>query len=715
MAGLSRVIAACPLSPYHLRHEAAASEARAVTTDLNARNRLALETSPYLLQHRDNPVHWWAWGDEALAEARRLQRPILLSVGYAACHWCHVMAHESFEDAATAEVMNALYVNIKVDREERPDVDALYMRALHTLGEQGGWPLTMFLTPDGEPFFGGTYFPPSERYGRPSFQRVLTQVARVYREEPAKVRGNADAILVRLREGPSLRPHAGAQLDESAIADLARSMVETVDRTRGGIEGAPKFPQTSFFWLLWKAGIRYNLGDCRDAVVTTLRNLCQGGIYDHIGGGFARYSVDADWLVPHFEKMLYDNALLVSLLTEVWAETREPLFEQRIHETIDWLITEMRTPEGGFAASYDADSEGHEGKFYVWTPEEVKAVLGDEDGTFFCAQYDITETGNFEGKNIPNRLAKLALEEFETEQRLTAMHGKLYAKRKQRVPPGWDDKVLTDWNGLAITALVQAGLAFDRPDWIAFAAEAHRFVLDHMRKDGRLLHAWRSGSAKAPAISADYANMMQGALALYEATDDRAYLADAQALRAVLDQHYRHPAGGYCLSADDTTDLIVRLRHAHDDATPNANGTMIANLVALSLLEGDTSILQDAEAIVAGFVSDLAQNATGHTGLVAGVMDLARPQLVVIIDPARDRQSPLMQAVRSLALPGAVIRLVADTADQPADSPLYGKLALQGRPTAYVCLGPQCAMPTTDPSALIDLLRANRSVAGATV
>src|SRR5512145_3568996 len=379
-------------------------------------NRLARETSPYLLQHKDNPVHWWAWGPEALAEAKRTGRPILLSVGYAACHWCHVMAHESFEDAATAAEMNELFVNIKVDREERPDIDAIYMRALHSLGEQGGWPLTMFLDSEARPFWGGTYFPPEPRFGRPSFRKVLAEVARIYREEPDKVAHNAGRLVRALseREGGG----GAVNLNDATLADLTGRMVNAVDMARGGLAGAPKFPQWSFFWLLWRGAIRYGDHQALSAVDVTLTNICQGGIYDHLGGGFARYSVDERWLVPHFEKMLYDNALLVDLMTEVWRETGNDLYKARIAETVGWLKREMIAEGGGFAASLDADSEGEEGRFYVWSRREIAEVLGEADAALFCAVYDVMEEGNWEGRVILNRLGSLELRPPEEEAAL---------------------------------------------------------------------------------------------------------------------------------------------------------------------------------------------------------------------------------------------------------------------------------------------------------
>src|SRR6185503_13966530 len=365
-------------------------------------NRLRREMSPYLLQHKDNPVHWRPWGEEALAEARASGKPILLSVGYAACHWCHVMAHESFEDKVTAAVMNDLFVNIKVDREERPDVDAIYMGALHELGEQGGWPLTMFLTSEAEPFWGGTYFPKEARYGRPSFVRVLNEVARIYRDEQDKVRQNADVLKDRLK--PQRRHDAGAPPPEAMLAELAPRLVQAVDPMHGGIRGAPKFPQPQFFGLLWRAGLRFGLPHPLEAVDLTLTQIAQGGIYDHLGGGFARYSVDEKWLVPHFEKMLYDNAQLIEMMTQAWRERKSPLYAQRIDETIAWLMREMVVEGGGFASSLDADSEGEEGKFYVWSLAEIEDVLGKADARVFAEIYGVTAQGNFEGHNILNRL-----------------------------------------------------------------------------------------------------------------------------------------------------------------------------------------------------------------------------------------------------------------------------------------------------------------------
>ena len=676
-------------------------------------NRLADETSPYLLQHAANPVEWFPWGDEALARAREEDKPILLSVGYAACHWCHVMAHESFEDADTAALMNELFVNIKVDREERPDIDAIYMRALHSLGEHGGWPLTMFLDSEAHPFWGGTYFPPAPRFGKPAFSTVLEEVARVYREEPDKVQYNAGLLVKALKE----RQEGGGatpDLSTGGIAALIGPLVRAVDMRRGGLAGAPKFPQWSFFWLLWRLAIRYGHPAALQAVDVTLANICQGGIYDHLGGGFARYAVDDRWLVPHFEKMLYDNALLIDLMTEVYRETGNELYKARIEETVAWLQREMIAEGGGFAASLDADSEGEEGKFYVWSKAEIDEVLGAEDAARFCEAYDVTAEGNWEGHSILNRLGSLELGSPDEEQALAGMRVKLLARRAGRVRPGWDDKVLADWNGLMIAALAQAARVFERPEWLELAKAAFEFVVTRMEKDGRLFHAYRDGRAAAPATASDYANMIRAALRLYLVTGDADYLGVAERWLAVVDERYwAAESGGYAFTADDTPDVIVRMLGAHDDATPNANGIMISNLMALHLLTGKPRYLEWAEAIPRAFASELVRSTFGHCGLLAGTLDLIAPQQVVVIEPSGDAaahgSSPLARAMLDLSLPGAVEQVV-EPGQTLANPTLNGKSAIGGKATAYACLGPQCSLPVTEPEALVEVLRKQRMV-----
>ena len=666
-----------------------------------ARNRLDSETSPYLLQHASNPVHWWAWGPEALAEAQQTGKPILLSVGYAACHWCHVMAHESFENAATAALMNELFVNIKVDREERPDIDAIYMSALHKLGERGGWPLTMFLDSAARPFWGGTYFPKDSRHGLPSFKDVLNQVAKIYREAPGKVSQNAEAIMASLAGGEAASGH-GVRFSDQLLADVTSRMSTAVDPLHGGIKGAPKFPQWSFFWLMWRGAMRYGQQDNKRAVLNSLTNICQGGIYDHLRGGFARYSVDERWLAPHFEKMLYDNALLICLLTEAFRETGDPLYRQRIEQTVAWLEAEMIAEGGGFASSLDADSEGVEGKFYVWSRDEIVAALGKTDASLFCEVYDVTQSGNWEGTNILNRLQDLQLRCAEDEARLSAMRDTLLARRAARVWPGWDDKVLADWNGLMIAALAHASRVLQRPKWLAMAEKAFAFVKMSMTHEQRLKHAYRAGESKAPATASDYANMIWAALALYQTTGAPAYLATATGWTEVLDEHYwDEPAGGYAFTADDTPDVIVRLKNAHDDATPNANGIMMSNLSVLFLLTGKSHYRDKAEQIANAFSAELAANLMAHGGLIASAFDMVIPQHIVVIGKADDADAAaLLNEVYSISLPGAVEQTVRDTTQLPVGSPLSGKKQLNDKATAYVCIGPQCSLPINDPQQL---------------
>ena len=668
-------------------------------------NRLGLESSPYLLQHKGNPVHWWPWGPEALAEAKRARKPILLSVGYSACHWCHVMAHESFEDAATAAVMNPLFVNIKVDREERPDIDAIYMSALHALGERGGWPLTMFLTADAMPFWGGTYFPKEPQFGRPSFVHVLREIARIHREEPQRVLGNATSLHRQLTARPDpAKPDAA--IDISTIPDLARGLTKSVDPVHGGLQGAPKFPQFSIFEFLWKAGIRFDLPEAREAVLVTLRNICQGGIYDHIGGGFARYSVDERWLIPHFEKMLYDNALLMQLLTEAYKETGEPLFEARIEETALFLFGRMSTSEGLFASSWDADSEGEEGRFYVWTPDDVASVLGEEDAKLFCQVYDITPEGNFEhGFSNPNRLGSPAALDDATEARLAAMRESLRAARDEREPPGKDDKSLADWNGLAIVALAEAGAAFGKQPWITVACITFESAFLWLMEDGRLWHSYRDGKRRGPGTAADYANMIAAGLALHQVTGKDIYLQQTLGLLETLEAHHRiEGRGGYATSADDTSDVIVRLETAADDATPNANATMAANLVKLAAITGDQKHFARAKELIRAFLPDIANAPIGHAGMLSAAIDLHAPLQVAII---KGGEADLGGAARGMSLPGAVI----GSGDESAMGMFEGKTGKDGAATAYVCVGGSCAPPVTTAEALRSELRRARTIA----
>jgi len=665
-------------------------------------NRLAAETSPYLLQHADNPVDWQPWGDAAFARARAENKPILLSIGYAACHWCHVMAHESFENPDIAALMNDHFVSVKVDREERPDVDALYQKALAMMGEQGGWPLTMFLTPDGAPFWGGTYFPPEDRWGRPGFPRVLADLGRVWQESPDKVTQNAGILRTALVTPDA--PNDAAEDVELSVPILdraARQLIEHLDPTHGGLRGAPKFPMPFVFDFLWRAWRRTGDVAFRDGVRRTLDAMCQGGIYDHLGGGFARYSTDEEWLAPHFEKMLYDNAQIIDLLTLVWRETRSPLYATRITETIGWLEREMLTEGGAFAATLDADSEGEEGRFYVWTAAEIDALLGT-NAALFKQVYDVTPGGNWEGKTILRRRDTGA--QPVDEEALARQRAVLLAARDRRVRPGRDDKVLADWNGLMINALARAGQALGRPEWTALARRAFdRVVALLTHEDGRLGHSFRAGRRQDVAMLDDYANMARAALALFEAEGDPALLDRARDWVTVLDARYwDDAAGGYFFTADDATDLLTRTKGLVDNAVPSGNGTMVDVLTRLSLLTGKDAWRHRAESLVAALAPESIRQFPSSATFLNGFELLARGVQVVITAPPDRRADAevLCRVALESGEPALVLSLESDLA---AD-----KTPVDGKATAYVCRGPVCSAPVTTPQALGEALRPDR-------
>jgi uncharacterized protein YyaL (SSP411 family) len=668
-------------------------------------NRLAGATSPYLLQHQHNPVDWWQWGLDALAEAKRANKPILLSVGYAACHWCHVMAHESFENDDTARVMNELFVNIKVDREERPDIDQIYMQALHLLGEQGGWPLTMFLTPAGEPVWGGTYFPPDARYGRPAFTDVLREVARLFREEPQKIEQNRAALLANL--AMKARPAGKVVIGRKELDAAARQLGNMIDAINGGIRGAPKFPQPAMLEMLWRAGQR--TGDTRffEVVELSLDRMCEGGIYDHLGGGFSRYSVDEKWLVPHFEKMLYDNAQLLELLALAFQRSGKALFRQRARETVEWLTREMTTKEGAFCASLDADSEGEEGKFYVWSLGEIGHVLGVADGEFFARHYDVTENGNFEGHNILNRLRRMDRSEAD-EARLAGLRAKLLAARAKRVRPGLDDKVLADWNGLMIASLVNAGIALNEPSWLALAKRAFAFIADAMSKGDRLGHSWREGRLLFPGLASDFAAMIRAALALYEATGEQPFLDIALRWQRALDAHYADTdTGGYYLTADDAEGLVLRPHSTADDATPNPNSVAAGNLVRLAMLSGDDQWRERADRLFDGILAAAQRNLFSHVALLNS-LDL-RLRAMEIVTTGREYERFAQAALKLPFLDRIVLR--APRADAlPKAHPAQAKIAAATAETsAFICVGETCSLPVASVNDIAAMAAAMRT------
>jgi uncharacterized protein len=667
-------------------------------------NRLAQATSPYLLQHKHNPVDWWTWGPEALAEAKRSNRPILLSVGYAACHWCHVMAHESFEDKATAQVMNELFVNIKVDREERPDIDQIYMNALHLLGEQGGWPLTMFLTPAAEPVWGGTYFPKESRFGRPAFVDVLREVSRLFREEPNRIEQNRAALLSRLAD--KARPAGKVTFGLKELDAAAMQVGNMFDPVNGGLRGAPKFPQPAILEMLWRAGLRTTDARFFETVEHSLERMSEGGIYDHLGGGFSRYSVDERWLVPHFEKMLYDNAQLLELLALAWQRSGRALFAQRARETVGWLAREMATGEGAFSASLDADSEGEEGKFYVWSKNQIIELIGPEAGEFFARHYDVTDEGNFEDHNILNRLKSLPRSEAD-ESRLASLRAVLLDARAGRVRPGLDDKVLADWNGLMIAALVNAGVVLEEPSWLDMAKRAFDFIASKMTKGDRLGHSWRDGKLLFPGLASDFAAMIRAALALYEATGDGTYLERALGWQSAFDAHYADPdTGGYYLSADDASDLLLRPHSTQDDATPNPNSVAAQNLVRLSTLAGNDKWREKADRLIEAILSAAERNLFGHVALLNALDLRLRAAEMIATGPDAER---FAQAGLKLPYLDRIVLRARASMDLPATHPAQKKLSAAAGSAAFICIAERCSLPVTDANQIHNVVTAMRT------
>jgi uncharacterized protein YyaL (SSP411 family) len=680
-------------------------------------NRLANATSPYLLQHATNPVDWRQWGADALNEAKAVGKPILLSVGYAACHWCHVMAHESFEDEATASLMNELFVNIKVDREERPDVDHIYMSALHALGQQGGWPLTMFLTPDAEPFWGGTYFPKTARYGHPAFVDVLRSVARVFHAEPDKVRQNAIALRQALSKETT--PAGEQTYSRAFLDDFASRAAGIIDQMHGGIRGAPKFPNPSILELLWRASLRTGNSQIGALAMLTLDRTSQGGIYDHLGGGYSRYSTDERWLVPHFEKMLYDNAQILELLGAAYAETGRNSFCRRARETVAWLEREMTTREGAFCASLDADSEGVEGKFYVWHADEITKILGAANAEFFARFYDVTPGGNWHHEQtgdhvtILNRLNTLETGE-EEEQRLTALRAILFAAREKRPRPGLDDKVLADWNGLMIAALARSALIFDRPEWLTKAARAYTFIRDTMADPSaatgaRLAHSWRNGAMVTPGFALDHAAMARAALALHEVrahltpeyrqTD---FLGDAIKWTETIESDYRDSESGLIsINSRAANDVLTRLAPTADDAIPNAHSVHLDNLLRLASHTGDDGWVARADNLLEALRGAVFKNPLAHCG-VLNAFDLRENGTEIVV--AGRNSAPLHEAALVTSYLNRTVLDARDTA-LPDSHIAAVQTAAADRAMALVCTRTHCLPPVYAPEEIRTRMR----------
>ena len=674
---------------------------------LPAANLLADATSPYLLQHAHNPVHWRQWGKAALGEARERDRPILISIGYAACHWCHVMAHESFENEETAALMNRLFVNIKVDREERPDIDHIYMTALQALGEQGGWPLTMFLAPDGAPLFGGAYWPPEPRWGRPSFRQILHAVDKAWAEkrEALITQGaNLKAFFAEMSEVKS-----GGAIMPADLGTIAAAFLRQLDPAHGGLGSAPKFPNAPIFRFLWNEAFRTDNQAAKEATRKLLVSLCEGGIYDHLGGGFARYSVDAEWHVPHFEKMLYDNAQIFELLAFAHADAPNPLFAERAEETFGWLMREMRV--GGderfaFAASQDADQAGEEGSYYTWKAAEIDAALG-ADAAVFAAAYDVRPEGNWEDRNVLRRtLAPHGA--AATEARLAAARQALFALRDQRPKPGLDDKILADWNGLMIAALARAASFSFAPACLDAARRAFAFIDETLRDDrGRLVHAWRAGRVGAAGMLDDYAAMARAALALFEATGERAYLSRGVALVEEAEDLFGDVDGSFFITARDAADVpAARPRHAHDGATPSGVGLIAEVFARLYHLTGEARWRRDGERLIAAFAG--SRETLAQSPLLLAAADFMERAAVIVIagDPNDERAKALVSTALASPDPATCALRTLDGADWPAPSPAHGRTQIDSAPAAYLCRSSICSLPVSAPGSLRALMKA---------
>jgi uncharacterized protein YyaL (SSP411 family) len=664
-------------------------------------NRLARETSPYLLQHAGNPVDWYPWGPEAFERARAEDRPILLSVGYSACHWCHVMERESFENEAIAALMNRHFVNVKVDREERPDVDHIYMQAVQSLTGHGGWPMTVFLTPDGQPFYGGTYFPPADRHGLPGFPRLLAALAEAWQTRRHEVLESGQRIAGALDESARLRA-AESPLTEDVLLSALGTVAAQFDDERGGLGGAPKFPQPMIWEFVLRGWRRTASPDARRMAHTTLVRMARGGIYDHLGGGFARYSVDAQWLVPHFEKMLYDNAQLASLYLHAWQAFGDPECRRVCEETLDYLLREMTDPAGGFYSAQDADSEGHEGKFFVWTADEIRAVLGPEADAAL-AYWGVDRGPNFEGKNI------LHLPGTPEPERFAEARRRLHEARERRVHPGRDDKVLAAWNGLAARAFAEAGRALGRPDYVTAAVRNADFVLREMRAGGRLLRTWKAGQARLKGYLEDHAMVAGALLEVWEATFERRWLEEARRLAdEMLRLFWDDGLPGFYDTGGDHERLIVRPRNLFDNAVPSGTSAAIETLLRLAAHTGEERYEARALEALRPLADLMARHPTAFGRFLCALDFHLGPRTeIALVGPSAESLAPLVEEVFGRYLPNRVVAgAVGPSGDGGGIPLLEGRRAQDGRATAYVCRNYVCDLPVSDRAGLARQLEA---------
>ncbi|NJD59277.1 MAG: thioredoxin domain-containing protein [Anaerolineae bacterium] len=675
-------------------------------------NHLANASSPYLLQHANNPVDWYPWDDEALQRARQEDKPIFLSIGYAACHWCHVMAHESFEDPAIAALMNASFVCIKVDREERPDLDSIFMNFLVSTTGQGGWPMSVFLTPEGRPFYAGTYFPPVRHSNLPAFSEVLEAVARLWRTDRAGILSSSENLTRSLvaQRNPS---SAGKPIELQLLGEAVQGISDAYNWQNGGWGAAPKFPQPMTIEFLLRQASR---GDqtSLELAIHALHAMARGGMYDMLGGGFARYSVDPTWLVPHFEKMLYDNAQLALTYLHAYQLTGEIAFREVCEATLDFILREMTHPLGGFYSSLDADSEGEEGKYYMWTPEEIRgSALSDDDAQLLIEAYGVTASGNFEGRNILRRVMtdEQLASQFHAEAgtiacKLRKLSKSLFNERQKRLRPATDDKVLVSWNALALAAFSEAGKALNRADYLQAAVSNADFILQHMLQDGRLRHSWRAGQAKVAAFLEDYAGLGLGLLSLYQADPDPRWYQAALDLLEQIITHFRDPAGGFYDTSDEGEALLYRPHDLQDNATPSGNALGVQLLLKLAAFEGRSDWQSIAQGMLEANLSLVMRYPTAFAGWLSALDFALGPihQVAVLGEPDDPLTGALLSAVYQRYQPRLV--LAASTWPPPAGTPalLAERPLLDEKPTAYACEGFVCQQPTNDPQVLLKQL-----------
>ncbi len=682
-------------------------------------NRLINESSPYLQKHAHNPVDWYAWGDEALRKACEGDKPILLSIGYSSCHWCSVMERESFEDEETARVMNEYFVSIKVDREERPDLDSIYMQAVQALSGHGGWPMTMFLMPDGKPFYGGTYYPPEPRHGMPAFRQVLESVSSAYRNRKSEVTQSAEQLTAQL-QAQSLVNTKREELNRLIGDEAFTALEQQYDRTHGGFGSAPKFPQPMILEFLLRVHQRTKYPTALAMVEQTLQQMARGGMYDQLGGGFHRYSVDNRWLVPHFEKMLYDNAQLARVYLHTYQVTRNEFYKRIVTETLDYVTREMRDAQGGFFSTQDADSEGEEGKFYVWTPDEIERVLGKADARIFNAYYDVSAHGNFEGHsilNVPRDEDVVAKELKISSEQLRAVLArakpKLYAAREGRVHPARDEKVLTAWNGMMLAAFADAARVLDRADYLATATRNANFILtnlytltpDPMQGEdsiGGLLRSWKDGRAKLNGYLEDYADLIDGLLALYEASFDARWLREAKKLADIMiDQFWSDDIGGFYDTGREHEQLITRPRDIYDSATPSGGAMAALGLLRLAMMFGDEDYSRRAIETLRGVSALMRRHPQGFAQWLNALdFYLSHPKEIALIgDASKSETRTLIDIVFKPYLPNKIV-MHADGDDALRSPLLEGKTMIEGKPTVYVCENYACQAPVSDPDAL---------------